>query len=50
MGAGTIDGGTARTTMGFNPFSKQRKSRFDIAVVVLFLFITAIAILWAFLG
>lgn len=36
--------------MGFNPFSKQRKSAFDIAVVVLFVVITAAAILWGFFG
>jgi diacylglycerol kinase len=36
--------------MGFNPFGKQRKSALDIAVVAVFIIITAAAVLWGFFG
>jgi len=36
--------------MGFNPFRKQRRNLFDIALVVGFLALTVALVLWGFFG
>ena len=36
--------------VGFNPFRQQDKTRADVVVVIVFILITLIAVLWAFLG